>query len=248
MATITNVLVGGRTGCVQDGFAPSRRREALATTLGQICDAACLKRRTSACSCSLCRASRRVQNQASRAGRVVGGGRGGRRPRFVACSCGNCTISGWRPTPIDAMVTHWLISTQVVVAGDMNAEFNVGSALAAVVSPDDGDAADARRACAVALRHAPDDSELEAWAELRREARLATQMTLRSGGLLGRVPTGATRCGYDHEVPNSTAMRAWSLDHLLYSPATLSPVARWATLEADPGRRSPRACRTRLAV
>ena len=123
---------------------------------------------------------------------------------------------------------------RVVVAGDMNAEFKVGSALGAVVSPDDGDAADARRECFVALRRAPDDSELEAWAELRREARLATQMTLRSGGLLGRVPTGPTRCGYDHEVPNSTAMRAWSLDHLLYSPATLSPVARWATLEADP--------------
>ena len=123
---------------------------------------------------------------------------------------------------------------RVVVAGDMNAEFKVGSALGAVVSPDDGDAADARRECTVALRRAPDDSELEAWAELRREARLATQMTLRSGGLLGRVPTGATRCGYDHEVPNSTAMRAWSLDHVLYSPATLAPVALWATLEADP--------------
>jgi len=152
--------------------------------------------------------------------------------------------------------THWLIYTQsallgatltaararlgggrnlrVIVAGDMNAEFKVGSALGAVVSPEDGDAADARRECAVALRHSPDASELEAWAELRREARLATQKTLRSGGLLGRVPTGPTRCGYDHEVPNSTAMRAWSLDHLLYSPATLAPVSRWATLEADP--------------
>ena len=52
--------------------------------------------------------------------------------------------------------------------------------------------------------------------------------------MLGRVPTGATRCGYDHEGAGSTAMRAWSLDHLLYSPATLAPVARWATLEADP--------------
>ena len=123
---------------------------------------------------------------------------------------------------------------RVIVAGDMNAEFKVGSALGAVVSPEDGDAADARRECAVALRHEPEDSELEAWAELRREARLATKMALRSGGLLGRVPTGSTRCGYDHEIPNSTAMRAWSLDHLLYSPATLSPVARWATLEADP--------------
>ena len=142
--------------------------------------------------------------------------------------CGNFR----RPTPIDAMVTHWLISTQVVVAGDMNAEFKVGSALGAVVSPEDGDAADALRECTVALRHAPDASELQAWAELRRIARSDIQRTLRSG-LLGRVPTGATRCGYDHEVPNSTAMRAWSLDHLLYSPATLAPVARWATLEAD---------------
>ena len=121
---------------------------------------------------------------------------------------------------------------RVIVAGDMNAEFKVGSALGAVVSPDDGDTTDALRECAVALRHAPDASELEAWAELRRIARFDIQRTLRSG-LLGRVPTGATRCGYDHEVPNSTAMRAWSLDHLLYSPATLAPVARWATLEAD---------------
>ena len=121
---------------------------------------------------------------------------------------------------------------RVVVAGDMNAEFKVGSALGAVVSPEDGDAADARRECTVALRRAPDDAELEAWAELRRIARFDIQKTLRSG-LLGRVPTGPTRCGYDHEVAGSTAMRAWSLDHLLYSPATLAPVARWATLEAD---------------
>jgi hypothetical protein len=121
---------------------------------------------------------------------------------------------------------------RVIVAGDMNAEFKVGSALGAVVSLEDGDAADARRECAVALRHEPDDAELEAWAELRRIARFDVQKTLRRG-LLGRVPTGPTRCGYDHEVPNSTVMRAWSLDHLLYSPATLAPVARWATLEAD---------------
>ena len=154
----------------------------------------------------------------------LGGGRNLRVRRL----CGNFR----RPTPIDAMVTHWLISTQVVVAGDMNAEFNVGSALGAVVSPDDGDAADARRECTVALRRAPDDGELDAWDELRTKARVDTQKTLRSG-LLGRVPTGATRCGYDHEVAGSTAMRAWSLDHLLYSPATLAPVARWATLEAD---------------
>ena len=122
---------------------------------------------------------------------------------------------------------------RVIVAGDMNAEFKVGSALGAAVSPEDGDAADARRECTVALRHEPDDSELDAWAELRRIARFDIQRTLRTG-LLGRVPTGATRCGYDHEVAGSTAMRAWSLDHLLYSPATLAPVARWATLEADP--------------
>ncbi len=121
---------------------------------------------------------------------------------------------------------------RVIVAGDMNAEFKVGSALGAVVSPEDGDAADALRECTVALRNSPDASELEAWAELRRIARFDIQRTLRSG-LLGRVPTGATRCGYDHEVAGSTAMRAWSLDHLLYSPATLAPVARWATLEAD---------------
>ena len=121
---------------------------------------------------------------------------------------------------------------RVIVAGDMNAEFKVGSALGAVVSPEDGDAADALRECTVALRRAPDASELQAWAELRRIARFDIQRTLRSG-LLGRVPTGATRCGYDHEVAGSTAMRAWSLDHLLYSPATLAPVARWATLEAD---------------
>ena len=50
---------------------------------------------------------------------------------------------------------------RVIVAGDMNAEFKVGSALGAVVSPEDGDAADALRACTVALRHSPDASELE---------------------------------------------------------------------------------------
>jgi len=123
---------------------------------------------------------------------------------------------------------------RVVVAGDMNAEFRVGSALGAVCSPEDGDAADALRECAVALRRAPDDAELATWAELRQKARLDTQKTLRSG-LLGRVPTGATRCGYDHEVAgDSREMTQWRLDHLLYSPATLTPTARWATLEADP--------------
>ena len=123
---------------------------------------------------------------------------------------------------------------RVVVAGDMNAEFCVGSALGAVCSPEGGDAADALRECAVALRRAPDDAELAAWAELRQKARLDTKKTLRSGGLLGRVPTGATRCGYDHEVADSKEMAQWRLDHLLYSPATLTPTAWWATLEADP--------------
>jgi endonuclease/exonuclease/phosphatase family metal-dependent hydrolase len=200
----TNVLVGVE----KDGFAPS------VAVASVHLDAGSEDKRVQLLGATLAAARARF-----------GGGRNLRVRRL----CGNFR----RPTPIDAMVTHWLISTQVVVAGDMNAEFNVGSALGAVVSPDDGDAADARRECTVALRRAPDDSELEAWAELRQEARLATQMTLRSG-LLGRVPTGATRCGYDHEVAGSTAMRAWSLDHLLYSPATLAPVARWATLEADP--------------
>ena len=165
-----------------------------------------------------------VGPEAAAARARLGGGRNLRVRRL----CGNFR----RPAPIDAMVTHWLISTQVVVAGDMNAEFKVGSALGAVVSPEDGDAADAIRECTVALRHSPDASELQAWAELRRIARCDVQKTLRRG-LLGRVPTGATRCGYDHEVAGSTAMRAWSLDHLLYSPATLAPVSRWATLEAD---------------
>ena len=49
---------------------------------------------------------------------------------------------------------------RVIVAGDMNAEFKVGSALGAVVSLEDGDAADARRECTVALRRAPDDAEI----------------------------------------------------------------------------------------
>ena len=105
--------------------------------------------------------------------------------------------------------------------------------LGAVVSPEDGDAADAD---ASAPSRCAARRTTQNWRPGRScaEARFATQMTLRSGGLLGRVPTGPTRCGYDHEVAGSTAMRAWSLDHLLYSPATLAPVARWATLEADP--------------
>ena len=62
----------------------------------------------------------------------------------------------------------------------MNAEFKVGSALGAVVSPEDGDAADSSARVHRGAAHSADDSGVETWAELRRIARSDIQMLLRA--------------------------------------------------------------------
>ena len=127
---------------------------------------------------------------------------------------------------------------RLVIAGDLNAELDAGSALGAMVGDESADgaarAAARRRACAVALRREPSDGDLGAWAELLDKARTRTAAALR-GGLLQRVPLGPTRAGHDHEAPDfpaSPRMATWKLDHVLCTPA-LRPAARWASLEAD---------------
>ena len=127
---------------------------------------------------------------------------------------------------------------RLVIAGDLNAELDAGSALGAMVGDESADgaarAAARRRACAVALRREPSDGDLGAWAELLDKARTRTTAALR-GGLLQRVPLGPTRAGHDHEAPDfpaSPRMATWKLDHVLCTPA-LRPAARWASLEAD---------------
>ena len=57
---------------------------------------------------------------------------------------------------------------------------------------------------------------------------------------LNRVTTGCTRVAYDHDEdvstlpdPSQRTMAQWHLDHLVYTPNALKPLARWKTLEED---------------
>ena len=71
---------------------------------------------------------------------------------------------------------------------------------------------------------------MASWSELHRTA--ATALAT-SRIALARVPSGATRAAF---VPGQTSgpCGSWSLDHVLFSSRTLTPSARWATLEALP--------------
>ena len=115
----------------------------------------------------------------------------------------------------------------------MNAELRAGSPLGAAVG-EDGDAAARSREATVALRKTPTPDETRAWAELVDRARSTTASLLRSGGVLGRVDSGETRAGFDHEVDAPRVMRSWRLDHVVYSPKTLRASTRWRALESRP--------------
>jgi mRNA deadenylase 3'-5' endonuclease subunit Ccr4 len=132
-----------------------------------------------------------------------------------------------------------------ILAGDMNAEFGIGSGMSAVLQDYDSDQmseSDVLRACAEALRltgdETPSKQQLEKWEILQTEA---YQMVQDHCVSIHRVDTGPTRCAYEHTTtsPSNTTtteerrMETWKLDHMLHTSDRLSPLARWATLEAD---------------
>jgi hypothetical protein len=115
------------------------------------------------------------------------------------------------------------------------------------------------RECASALRlplgSAPSGEQIRDWDELHDSV---AEFVRRNDLELGRVDTGCTRAAYDHDDddgPSSTTtstsnatstststsdrddgrrtMAQWRLDHILYTPSTLVPLSRWATLEDD---------------
>jgi hypothetical protein len=105
------------------------------------------------------------------------------------------------------------------------------------------------RECASALRLSsgilPTKNQLKTWDEL---VDYVTKFINCNDLELRRIDTGCTRAAYDHDNENesSTAaldddnsknnhqtMAQWQLDHIMYTPSTLLPLKRWATLEDD---------------
>jgi hypothetical protein len=104
------------------------------------------------------------------------------------------------------------------------------------------------RECASALRLSsgilPTKDQLKTWVELVDNV---TKFINCNDLELRRIDTGCTRAAYDHdnESESSTAMlndinknnqktmAQWKLDHIMYTPSTLLPLRRWATLEDD---------------
>ena len=145
---------------------------------------------------------------------------------------------------------------EVIIAGDLNTEALRGSAVATLLGVGEPTPDDLARECASALRlgdaepsddegegaaagggtgdgggsGVPTEEQMASWSELHRTA--ATALAT-SRIALARVPSGATRAAF---VPGQTSgpCGSWSLDHVLFSSRTLTPSARWATLEALP--------------
>jgi len=102
--------------------------------------------------------------------------------------------------------------------------------------------------CASALRLSSDVSpskeQLESWDELHASVRKFTRDNFLT---VKRVDTGCTRVAYDHDEEDTTSsampdetertMGMWHLDHILYTPSTLVPLAKWSSLEEDPHSR-----------
>ncbi|CAJ1946412.1 unnamed protein product [Cylindrotheca closterium] len=171
----------------------------------------------------------------------------------------------------DAVSTTAVIRpVRAIIAGDMNAEFVPGSCMVATLkeyqqkkkrqmsqeATESDEAMAEVAACTEALRltcaEPPNKEQLQDWRQLRKEAYDLVQDHC---VFLDRVPTGPTRCAYEHtSSSNSTAdattqrkMQSWKLDHLLYTCSDdeddkndsktgiggVRPIAYWATLEAD---------------
>ena len=102
-----------------------------------------------------------------------------------------------------------------------------------------------RRECASALRlpsgtH-PSAEQMRTWDALYDSVNDFVRSNEMS---LCRIDTGCTRAAYDHDDTSSSStttsdvnrgrtMAQWRLDHILYTPSTLIPLGRWATLEDD---------------
>lgn len=128
-----------------------------------------------------------------------------------------------------------IIQPTVIIAGDMNAEFKLGSCMHSMLQQQcQANEEDTMTACAEALRlsSSPTEKQLEEWNELQTEA---SQLLDDYCVSLNRVDTGATRCAYSHDddATLSSLMESWKLDHILYTNNRLSPLARWSTLESD---------------
>ena len=126
-----------------------------------------------------------------------------------------------------------------IIAGDMNQEFNPGSAVAGFLPIDlevQVTEGDRERECALSHRYnqgqTPTKEEMDEWNGLFTQAQSAVRRDFCVS--LGRIETGATRSAYDHDDNGQRSMKQWRLDHILYTPDTLQPCAHWATLEDDP--------------
>jgi len=115
--------------------------------------------------------------------------------------------------------------------------------LAAVIEEGNSYKENREKECASALRLSsdvrPSKEQLESWDELHASVRKFTRdnfLTVR------RVDVGCTRVAYDHNEEDTTSamsdetertMGMWHLDHILYTPSTLVPLAKWSSLEED---------------
>lgn len=131
----------------------------------------------------------------------------------------------------------------LVIAGDFNAEMLAGSCCHALLSSEDLqqtsqplppiDSEQLKIECTKALRmpvnSSPPQDEMTKWREMYDSAR---KFANEQHWNLSRADTGPTRAAFDHDK-DSREMAQWRLDHILYTSTTLTPIARWSTLEDD---------------
>jgi hypothetical protein len=103
--------------------------------------------------------------------------------------------------------------------------------------------------CAKALRlptnSTPSSDQMKSWTGLCDDV---SNFVSDNCFVLNRVDTGTTRVAYNHDCELSDEglvdtlpcteekdreMEQWHLDHILYTPLTLEPCAKWSTLEDD---------------
>ena len=134
----------------------------------------------------------------------------------------------------------------LVIAGDYNAEMLAGSCCHALLSTEDLQqtiqppppicSERLKIECARALRlpvdASPPQDEMTKWKEMFDSAR---EFAEEHHWNLSRADTGPTRAAFDHDTKDSQSrkMAQWRLDHMLYTSPTLTPIARWSTLEDD---------------
>jgi len=127
----------------------------------------------------------------------------------------------------------------VIIAGDMNSEFLAGSCISALLADTPKPMEqDLIRECKSALRLSSDNGtanlptadQLSQWKQLWEKAALVPKSMRME---LSRVPTGATRCAYDHGKTCGPCV-SWRLDHIFYTMRTLHLHSAWGTLEDDP--------------